>query len=390
MLGNINPELLYAGFWIFLFGVVVVSRDVPISIALVIVILKVAIPLVYFNLSSFDRWTLLDDQTYFAWGAAFLAWGYGPISLFTHPLGLATAVYIAGGESIGYYWWNLLAVSVFGVNYFAPVMLNVGTTFMAGFFFVRILRVMGFSTRYAKIALVFYLLHWETISWSSFVNVKDNLVLMLTLMAWFFMVRIIRKFTVQDLLGFIVPCMVIFYIRFYVPMLILISVCLFHVLSMKRRGWIAILPIAIVVLAFAYLSPYFNLSDLIHYLSPSQILVGAIRFPLTPQPWSIDPAYSYLFLASVLHWLFFIPATFSFFRLWRSSIQNRAILMYLVVVTFFYAIAPAEVMGPRERVQINYIYIWLQFDFLWTFTLWAKDWWAFRRARLKLANGSLE
>ncbi len=91
---------------------------------------------------------------------------------------------------------------------------------------------------------------------------------------------------------------------------------------------------------------------------------GLFRFSLTPRPWATEPNYSFLIVPAIVHWLLFIPAVMAGVALWLRRPLARLPLTYLVVVITLFAAVPA-VQGPRHRVQILPLIVWLQFQSVW-------------------------
>jgi hypothetical protein len=100
------------------------------------------------------------------------------------------------------------------------------------------------------------------------------------------------------------------------------------------------------------------------YVNPRGIPFGLLRFPLTPRPWAIEPNYSFLFIPAILQWMLFVPALIAGILLWVKKPLTRLPLIYLIVVILLFAAVP-DVQGPRHRVQVLPIIVWLQFHFMW-------------------------
>src|SRR6266566_1826856 len=165
-----------------LFGAWILARFVRLNwpAALAISCLKAAIPFVYF-LEYFRRgWMRLDDVSYYGGGLTLLYKGNNPFLIFFTADGRAELFKLAGGQHVLYYWYNLLAAYLFGPLYASPVFLNVASTFISGAFLCKMVLASGFEERYARWLVVFFLLHWDLLSWSSFLNLKEPLVLMFT------------------------------------------------------------------------------------------------------------------------------------------------------------------------------------------------------------------
>jgi hypothetical protein len=65
-----------------------------------------------------------------------------------------------------------------------------------------------------------------------------------------------------------------------------------------------------------------------------------------------------------LHWVFFLPALCGAAWLWRESRAARLALIYLACLVGLYAITE-ELLGPRQRFQVAFVFAWAQFHFAW-------------------------
>lgn len=358
--GAAPPGLLYAVAWIFLFGFLMASRHLSLRVAFGVAALKVAIPLVYFAFEPSGVLHLRDDVEYFQDGLRLLQAGLGPLSVFTDPRGLIVLFSTAGtSQHFIYYLWNLLSMKLFGPDYFSAVFLNVGVTFVSGWFFYRILACAGFSPRYRRAALVFFLLHWDVVAWSSFLNLKDTLVVAFSLAMLYNAIRFLRKPGLMPLAAFAalaVPC---YFLRFYVPLLIAVAVALHYVL--ERRDWIKA-GAAVAVAAAACL--YF---DMLRWLpappSPVEFLAGWMQFLVTPLPWNLSDGYGFLFLPASLHLLLLVPALLAIPSLWKRDSSLRFLFVYLLLVTLMFALVPDN-RGIRQRQMVDFLFVLMQFSAL--------------------------
>src|SRR5579862_7388177 len=116
MAEGLTPNLIFAASCVFVFGVILTARKLPLPAAFAITTVKLAIPLVYFSYYA-GTWVFLDDLKYQTEGAGMLEMGYTPISAITTADGLIRLGAFAGGEHILYGWWNLLAEWLFGEYY---------------------------------------------------------------------------------------------------------------------------------------------------------------------------------------------------------------------------------------------------------------------------------
>lgn len=364
---GLTSPLVLAALFTSVVGLLLTARYLPLLAALLVTVVKVTIPVVYFAWYYDGTWTFLDDVTYWNHGKLLLAAGYDPISVLLRIDGLALLVMLSLGPHILYAWWNLLAQYIFGPHYYAAVFLNVALTFLTGVLLYHIARMGGLSRQYAQGFFVFYLLHWEMLAWSSFVNLKDVLVSTLSIAAIFLFLRLANespgvKAKLVNVAGLVGILLALPWIRFYVPLLLVASFALWVMLTLEgwRRyallGGAAILLLVVVPLSIP--TQYL-------VLSPAAMVAGLVKTPLTPRPWAIFPEYGFLTVPATLHWLFFGPALVGAWLLWRRSRAVSLVLIFLAAVTFVSALSP-EFQGPRHRVQVLFGWAWIQYHIIYS------------------------
>jgi hypothetical protein len=360
---GLSSELLVVAAVIFVMGTMVCMRVVSLPTALVAAAIKTIIPLVYFAY-LYEVPTTLDDVVYFNTGSIMLSKGYTLLSVFFDPDALTYLMMLAGGHHILYGWFNMLAQSIFGEFYFAPVFLNVALTFSAAYWLYRIAVLSDFSFNYSRGLFFFFLLHWEVVSWSSFVNLKDTLILSMTILFVYTVMRLVQTKRMR-FVGILCCILFLFYfLRFYVPLLMLISVFIYILIQTKGLRFIQFLVYGgVVVVGY---SAYMGFDQVIAgvmrlNIDFDSILLG-LKMTLTPRPWGIDPEYQFLFIASFFHWLFYFPMLIGIVMMWRQYPQVRILLIYFTVVVLFYG-SYTEGLGPRQRLQVSFIYAWAQFHF---------------------------
>lgn len=358
---GLDGNLLGTACAVGLVSILFARRYLPLAGALAVVMVKVGIPLAYFALFYDGTWNFIDDITYAEHGRILLAAGYNPFTVLFRPDGLGLLIELSLGLHILYAWWNHLAQYLFGPHYYSAVFLNVALTFAAAGLLYRIARLAEFGTQYARGLALFFLLHWELLAWSSFLNAKDMVVLALSIAAFYFFLQVtlvprgIRS-RAFHLVGLAVTLVLCLWIRFYVSFLLLGAFGAWILL--KRRGWKKYLLLGAVAGGMLLL-PSRVPAGLVQ-LYPAAAAAGVVQFALTPRPWSIEPAYTFLRIPSLLHWLFFVPAVAGAYLLWRYSAIGALMLIYMGVTLLFYAVVP-ELQGPRYRIQVTFIWAWMQF-----------------------------
>jgi hypothetical protein len=347
------------------FGVslLIASRRLPTSWAITLAAVRVFFPLIYFAWYFDGQWVVLDDLEYTNHGEILVEQGYTPLSLL-HAESRETLHTLAGGRHILFSWWNLVVMWLFGAYYYVPVVVNISITFLCAHLIAELAAELRFSVPYQRMLHVFYLLHWDTIAWSSFVNLKDMIVQLMTVAFFLSAVRAARRRRWRD----VAPCGLLIlgflHLRFYIPFAIGAAAAAWLFLEWRDVRKYPLLAGGLVVGLWLLPGRGYRLLE---SLAPFDCMYGIIRFALTPQPWSIQDSYSYLMLPATFHWLMFLPAMAGGLMLWRESHEMRLILLYSSLMIVFYSLAD-ELQGARQRSQLSYVFAWAQMHFLWRWT----------------------
>lgn len=367
MASGLTPSLLGAGGATGIVAFLLLRRTLSAPLALLAAALRVAVPVVYFAWYYTGEWTFLDDVSYIEQGRTLLAAGYNPFTVLLHRDGLMPLFGMARGVHILYGWWNHLAQYIFGPHYYSAVFLNIVVSVVAAELLGRLARRAGFGQGYARGLQLFFLLHWDVVAWTSLINLKDILVLTLSLAAllclvdWVDTARPVRR-RVWGMAGAGAAFFCLLWIRFYAPALILAAFGIW-VLT-QQRGWRKLVILATTGAAVLLLVPTHLIPAGIVHASPVGLVFGAVRFLVTPQPWAIVGAYSFLVLPSIVHWAIFLPSLFGAVLLWRASRVMALLLIYAALVTAFFAAVP-ELQGTRQRLQIVFVLAWMQYQALY-------------------------
>lgn len=350
----------------FLVGLWVSLRVLRKPAAILVSAIKVFIPFIYFEFFSKQQWTFLDDVTYFEFGKSLVGWGYNPISVLFEPDAIANLMMLSGGRHILYGWYNFVAQWAFGEYYYAPVFLNIGLTFFSGLLLYRIAIANNFSRSYSRGIFIFFLLHWELLAWTSVVNLKEALVIFLTIASVYAGMKFIETRRHRYAVYLVALVFIFYWVRFYIPLLLLTSFLINLIFFTKgyRRLWLSLAALCVSAAYGFYVGWDQIMGEAGHLVLGGGIADGAFKVAVTPRPWSIDPAYSFLLIPSLLHWFFFVPSIIGCVLLWRRAPQLRLLLIYLVVALCLYG-SFEDLQGPRQRLQLVFIYGWAQFHFLW-------------------------
>ncbi|HTV53516.1 MAG TPA: hypothetical protein VMI06_01215 [Terriglobia bacterium] len=361
----VPPDALWLpALFVILVGTAVSVRFLRISLAsaLALGLVKASIPFLYFGYFSNSAWHLMDDIKYYEMGRLLLSKDSNPFLIFFSGGGREQLFSVAGGMHILYYWWNLLALYVFGPYYSSPVFLNVAATFVSAAFMAAMARGIGCSETYAKYLAVFFLLQWDLLAWSSVVNLKDTLVILLTVAAMYFGMQAARQRQLRCLALLAIPLYAVLWIRFYVPMLLLLALLLWAALTL--RGWKRISLILFSAAGGLALLHMTSAVPIVKEYLRGDWIYGVVRFTFTPLPWSISPAYSFLTIPTILHDVMVVPAIIAGVVLARRNVWFRFVALYCLVVILFYGHVPIR-QGPRERFQVCWILAWGEFECFW-------------------------
>jgi hypothetical protein len=326
--------------------------------SLIIASLKTLIPFLYFGFFFSGEWLLLDDVSYWQSGLSLLKSDLNPLTIFSSK-GLPLLFWESGGFHIFYPLYNFLAQYFFGPHYFSPVFWNVIVSVIAGYFMFQLMIELGFEKARSKFVSVFFMFDAQVLAWSSFLNLKDVCVMMLTISSLYFLLRLLKRFSWRDALAMAVLFALWVGLRFYIPILLIAAAITYSMMSLRLRHLILIIT-AGVAMGF-YMARH---SNIFAVLEPAEFGIGVIHYLIGPIPWQVEDNYSFLTLPAWIHWILFPLAVLGFIKSWKTNPRSRLILIYFVLVVLAFAITP-EVRGARHRLQLMPIFAWLQYSFLW-------------------------
>lgn len=356
-----SPELWIAGLLTAAASALILSRCCGWRSAILIGAIKSSIAVAYFALYYDGSWTIVDDVTYYRQGRLLLAAGFNPLSIFADSTGFGMLLFLSNGTQFLYGWFNLLMQFLFGQHYWSAVLGNVILTCATAVILYRFARDVGASADYARTLALFFVVHWEVLAWSSFLNVKDLLVMFLTLVLLRALTSLTRAFTWTNLAVGLLAGALLFITRFYVPFIAGAALGLYY---FARRGGLtarsAILGMALAALLFYVGRAIPDFRSLMS-LNPADLAFGWLRTLLSPQPWSIQRGYGFLEVPSTLHLLMIGFAAYGAYLLYRETEQLRLTFFYAALLLLAVAAYP-ELQGPRHRIQILFLIAWCQFQ----------------------------
>jgi hypothetical protein len=356
-------DLIFEAGMVALVAMLIAWHDMPLILAAPVALLRVAVTTLYFAEFIDGSWLMIDDVNYFNDAALNLRDGFNPINVLITPEGL-NALHLPDSRHILYPWWNLFAMYLFGEHYYAPVFLNVLSTFVIGFILYRIGELLGFSRNYRIGLELFYLLHWDVITWSSFINLKECVVQMLLVASLYCVVRFCKLHDWWSIAGFGLTMVLLYFIRFYLTALTLIATVFWALWQWRDPRRYLLMPVALLGMYLA-MQGASEEPDLINVRT---WITGLYLILLAPLPWiQFFDAWWYIAVPAAFHLIFFLPALYGGWPLWQTNSLARLFIIYLVVVLAFYAIVQVDGMrGPRQRSTLAFVFAWIQFQFFWS------------------------
>jgi len=329
----------------------------------VISIVKYGICFIYFVIwSNYSPIVLLDDQTYYEQSILIFEKAHGSFTFLFDVENIAYIFNMAGGMHIGYFIYNFISFLLFGQNYYSPVILNIFFSVIAGIVFYKTLLLARFDKKFCLFFLIFFLLHWDLIAWSSFINLKDILVLLLTICSLNCMLRLnYGKKRIVPILTLSLIGVALLFIRFYLAYFLVVTGVVYFVIvqmyRVKSRWTSPLMKLAVLLILpasfyFVFIRVY--AASLSQIGGATNVILGFVRFILTPFPLTIEENYSFLLVSSVLHWImlpFMFYGCYLFIR--RHFVTLMPFIILAMLLCVFYG-SFAELQGPRHRVLLLY------------------------------------
>lgn len=346
-------DLLVAALFCFTICCFSLRKQLAPCFVLSIAFFKTIIPLLYFAFFFQNEWGGVDDVFYLNIGRSLLEAGYAPFDIINSEFRSVLSAF-AGGKHILYPWWGFLAQYLLGPHYYSGVFFNVGLSVISSVLFIKTLELVGFSKAYLTAALVFLLFSPELTAWSSFLNLKDTLVVFMINLSFFLALRFRRQKRISDISLLLCLLLLFYWIRFYLPVIFLVSYLLWLSGRLPVRyqiGALLVLSAAVILIAS---TKYSNL------FAPSSVGFGFLRMLLTPRPWGISETDSFLVLPSIIYLGLLVPAILGGIGVYGLNFECRFFIVFLFAILLFYAFFP-DLQGPRQRLQVATIIAWLQF-----------------------------
>jgi len=329
--------------------------------ALLVVAFKFFLPVLYFLAFSGPLWLLIDDQTYFRNQSEFFFNGYALWSLTWAKTLFLVSSY--GGA------WNILgmaAYSGFGVGYSTNIYPGVFLTFVCVPFIMRALSSADLPRGTARAYCVFFLLHVELLSQSSFFNIRDTMIMSFTTIAIAAYISLIRRWRWFDLLFCVLAIFLLSLVRAYTAILLVLIFSSAIVLTWKvttenydRLKLYTILALVVGAGVLAAVIALFG-RGFVHVSSPS--LVAAGRYLFSPLIWNVaDPWYGWTWAFAIFH-LVTLPVTaLGGYLVWHNYRYLRVCFVVILGYVVVYSLISEITQDYRLRYQIIFTYSIMQF-----------------------------
>jgi hypothetical protein len=331
-------------------------------LAFIIAFAKAGFFLLYFGWFFDGTYTYLDDWTYLERGIIIYNSGINVFEFFSN-----IEYFISIGESqhFVYYIYNAIAINFFGYGYYSPIVLNIIATAIIAALGSKIAVSENIINHNYMAALFTYIMvHPDITAWSTLVNGKDILVLLIHVMLLYAISVYFRGLRRRALTIIAVSVTILFFLRFYVPIMFAAAFLLSFLVRLRglQRWQLAFLSIVIIVSAVSVvgISPLLSALDSLreNFVNPA---VGLIRFLLTPIPFNTEPAFAFLNIPAIIHWLLLPTFFIGIFKVAAMNTQySTFIVVYTLIFIALYAVY-GELQGPRHRVQLDYVIALFQF-----------------------------
>jgi hypothetical protein len=343
-------------------------------VALMLAFVKAGIFFWYFSFVFDGTFTFLDDWTYVNRGMELYR---ADVRLSNLAENWQLLLIIGGGDHFLYYLYNAYAMRLFGEYYFAPVALNAVLTVPIAYLGARLAqRELGVGESTATGLYVFLLLHPDILSWSSLINAKDILVLLLHIVLLNAVAHYLHGHLKRALLVGLPAVALLFFLRFYVPLLfavaLIASIVIRRRISRRTVGYVSLSLLLLAGFALWIGTGIFGYAvDLLrqHFVNP---VFGFVRMALTPVPFNTEDAFVFLNFAAAIHWLLFPFVFLGAYRIWLLGTPfTKFFVTYVAVFMGLYAVF-GELQGPRHRVQLDFAWAVFQYVGVLRFLRWVQ------------------
>ena len=341
-------------------------------VSILIASLKSIIFFTYFFFFYNSDYHFYDDIVYFAVTRDNLL-SYGILDYVNNIDNIKSLI---GTNHIGFWSLVFLSLKIFGTYYYSVVLVNIILTSFASYFFYLTFLKLNFRHIFCQLFFAFSLIHWDVISWSTFLISKEPLIYFLLSFLFYNLVTLYAERTIKlkNLILIILCLLLISELRTYVFIFVTIisSAYIMFLVKIPNRIFLksAVFSLPVIILfTFSYLNYSFiyqNLAGAFALLEPNMAQMNQIPFNmlktlLTPLPMNIQPNYGFLFLTSIFHLIFIAIVPFGLFLSFNKT--HKGLMPYLVFfisILVFYSFFQ-ELAGPRQRFQYSMVLMYWQF-----------------------------
>lgn len=345
-------------------GALVLGLIVPRSIAITIMTIKLLLVVLYFVYFADGSWFYGgDDSGFFERGLKLYETGRNPITIWTH--GEAYHLKIANPSLSLIYFHNYLSLWLFGPYYHSPILLNLILSNITVLFLARILAEVYRERRISTFFVTFASLHWTTLVWHSFLNLKEPFVALL-LSGLVYLILILRRKKVLASMALVFFVLLSQRIRFYLPVFVFGGILFAQIQPLVRAALRKPLLVGAATMLFLITVGVFAQSEVRLFIKLADLPgfpYEVIHFVLQPAPWKITEPAGYLQLPSILHWIMFVPALIGGYALWQKGFGGRVVVGTVVAGIAFYGLIDV-IASTRHRMPLDMLVIVLHYAFL--------------------------
>ena len=360
----VDWQFLVSAAVVLIVGCSILSSVIPKALAVFLMMAKLSVVLLYFCVFVDGTWFYGgDDMGFFERGLKLYETGRNPLTIWTHHEAYYLKVATPSLSLI--YFHNFFAMWCFGPYYHSAVFLNLILSAGTVVVLSKILTNIFGQRAPVKLFVVFASLHWTTIAWHSFLNLKEPLVAFL-LAGMVYLVLELRLRKIVPIAGLLVAGVLASRIRFYLPIFVVGGVFLSQIgllVHQLRRNPLVIIGL---FLGFSLFAGVFLNSEIRLLMKLADIPgfpYGLAHFTLQPAPWKITEPAGYLLLPAVIHWVMLLPAIIGAHRIWVTGAGGRIIVGTVLAGLIFYGLVPV-IASTRHRMPLDMIVILFHFVFL--------------------------
>ena len=330
--------------------------------AMTVIPIRFLVPFLYFRYFHFPHWMEWDDGRYFSIQSYFASHGIGLHSSLLNWLPLFG---LKGGtlfNPIG-----VVLMDIFGIGYSTNIFFFVFLSFSCVPFIGRMCAALGMSYSEARLFSIFFLLHPDSVAYSSFMDLRDPLIMAFTTMAC--CSYIAWKFN-RKWIDFIAAALFLVFVgqlRVYTPPILLISFILALSMGYRiggknyRKNILRISVISflsLVVFSYEWSIHQAIIREEVQRYPNAKIMMIYMISPLT---WNIPNEPSFYWVTSIFHLSMLPLLVIGAVVVWKRYRDARVLPVIFVLFTVMYGLIAHQFSDPRNRYQLLLAYSFFQF-----------------------------